>query len=65
MLIFKLKRSWAVVAGACNPSMQKAEAGESLVQDQPGLYSKTLSQKKQPPRLDFDHMIKREHTREV
>jgi hypothetical protein len=33
-----------MVAHTCNPSTQEAEAGESQVQDQPRLHSKTLSQ---------------------
>jgi hypothetical protein len=36
----------AVVVHTCNSSIQKAEAEESRVLDQPELYSKTLSQKK-------------------
>jgi hypothetical protein len=35
-----------MVAHGCNTSTQEAEAGESRVQGHPGLYSKTLSQKK-------------------
>jgi hypothetical protein len=40
-----------MVAHACNPSTQEAEAGESRVPGQPGLLCKSLSQKtktKQP-----------------
>jgi hypothetical protein len=33
-----------------HPSTQEAEAGESEVQDQPTLLSKTLSHKKQTPK---------------
>jgi hypothetical protein len=36
-----------VMVHACNPSTQEAEAGESPIQGQPGLQSKTLSQTKQ------------------
>jgi hypothetical protein len=34
-----------VVAHACNPSIQKAEAGWSKIWGQPRLHGKTLSQK--------------------
>jgi hypothetical protein len=35
-----------MVVRYCNPSTLKAVAGGSWVPDQPGIYSKTLSQKK-------------------
>jgi hypothetical protein len=40
----KLQRTPLMVKHTCNSSTQKAEAGGSQVQSQPGLHSETLSQ---------------------
>jgi hypothetical protein len=41
-----MARVSGIVVHTCNPSTQKAKAGGLQVPGQPGLYGKTLSQKK-------------------
>jgi hypothetical protein len=38
-LFSKLKSSWGAVVHTCNPSIQEAELGGSLIQDQFGQHS--------------------------